>query len=75
MSHLPLRRGLPTRGNPGGRGVGAPENLYRRLVTTITDPDLITVIAFCALGLLVTLNVILRFPDFGLLVGQLGQLP
>jgi hypothetical protein len=37
------------------------------------DPDLFIIVAFCLIGLLVTINVILRFPDFGISVEQLQQ--
>ena len=73
MSYLPLRRELPTQGNPAGRRIEAWETLDHRLVATLTDPDLITVVTFCVLGLLVAFNVILRFPDLGALIEQYNQ--
>jgi hypothetical protein len=30
------------------------------------------VVAFCAIGLLASINVILRIPDFGVILGQLN---
>jgi len=36
-------------------------------------PDLTAVALFCAIGLLVTINVILRFPDLGTIVAQYSQ--
>ena len=38
---------------------------WSRFIATITNPDLITVVVFCTIGLLVALNLILRSLDFG----------
>ena len=38
-----------------------------RLVTAISNPDFVAVAAFCAIGLLATVNLLLRFPDIGAL--------
>jgi hypothetical protein len=37
------------------------------------DPDLIAIVQFCAIGLLVTLIVMLYFPDFGTIIEQYNQ--
>jgi hypothetical protein len=37
------------------------------------DPGLIAIVQFCAIGLLVTLIVMLSFPDFGALLEQYNQ--
>jgi hypothetical protein len=42
------------------------------LAAAIKDPNLGVVIAFCAIGLLASINVILRIPDFGVILGQLN---
>jgi hypothetical protein len=42
-------------------------------VAAILASDPMAVVAFCAIGLLVTLNVILRFPDFGILIESYNQ--
>ena len=52
MTDLRLTRQLQTSG-------------WSRFVATITNPDLIAVVVFCTIGLLVALNLILRFPDLG----------
>jgi len=36
------------------------------------EPDLSAVLIFCALGLLATFNLILRFPDLGTIIAQLN---
>jgi uncharacterized membrane protein len=38
-----------------------------RLVTAISNPDLVAVAVFCTIGLLATVNLLLRIPDIGLL--------
>ena len=42
------------------------------LAAAIRDPNLGIVVAFCAIGLLASINVILRIPDFGVILGQLN---
>jgi len=37
------------------------------------DSELAAVAMFCAIGLLVTLNLILRFPDLGAIIAQYNQ--
>jgi hypothetical protein len=34
------------------------------LFGVVTIPEFVSVVVFCAIGLLITLNVILRLPDF-----------
>jgi len=46
---------------------------WQRLYVTVTDPDLLTVVAFCLIGFLLTLNVMLRFPDLGAIIEQYNQ--
>jgi uncharacterized membrane protein YdfJ with MMPL/SSD domain len=49
------------------------ETEWSRLVTAIANPDLHAVVAFCLIGLLLTLNLILRFPSFGAVIEQSNQ--
>jgi hypothetical protein len=39
----------------------------------IWNPEFLTVSAFCAVGILVTLNVLLRMPDAGAVLLQFNQ--
>ncbi len=39
----------------------------------IIKHNLATVLGFCAIGLLITINVMLRFPDLGLLIERYNQ--
>jgi hypothetical protein len=46
-----------------------------RLFATLSDPDLQSVVCFCAIGFLSMLNAILWFPDFGETVAELVVFP
>ena len=46
---------------------------WYRLVDAISKPDFIMIVAFCAIGLLTMLNVMLRFPDLGSLIERYNQ--
>jgi hypothetical protein len=67
--------------NPSPKAYGIPPlthlktagTVWFRLLALISQPDFIVVVAFCAIGLLTTLNVILRFPDFGAVIEQYNQ--
>ncbi|MFZ0524801.1 MAG: hypothetical protein WAM40_04160 [Xanthobacteraceae bacterium] len=49
-------------------------SLRSRLVTAISNnPDLVAIVLFCVIGLSVTLNMILRFPDLGGIIAQFNQ--
>jgi hypothetical protein len=39
----------------------------------LTDPDLQIVVLFCALGLLISLYVMIRYPEFGAIIDQCNQ--
>jgi hypothetical protein len=43
------------------------------LAAAVKDPSLIAIVIFCTIGLLITLNLMLRFPDFGALIAQYNQ--
>ena len=58
---------------PADRRTRRTETEWSRLVTVIADPDLHAVIAYCLMGLLLTLNLILRFPDLGAIIEQYNQ--
>jgi hypothetical protein len=50
------------------RGYAAlPPTLRFRVAEAISSPDFIAVTLFSAIGLLATLNVILRIPSFGMM--------
>jgi uncharacterized membrane protein YdfJ with MMPL/SSD domain len=59
--------------NPTNRQAEKTETEWSRLVTAIANPDLHAVVAFCLIGFLIALNLILRFPDFGAVIEQYNQ--
>jgi hypothetical protein len=73
MGHRPIIRELQPLVKPKGRDLEAAERLWPRFVAAITDPDLLGVVAFCAIGFLLALNLMLRFPDFGAVIEQYNQ--
>ena len=46
---------------------------WHQMVAAISESDLITIVALFAIGLLITLNLILRFPEFGTLIESYNQ--
>jgi hypothetical protein len=53
----------------------AAERTVSRIVAILSDRDLHAVLAFCAIGILLTFNIVLRFPDFGTQVASLAIFP
>ena len=62
-----------TRVNPTNRQAEKTGTEWSRLVTAIANPDLHAIVAFCLIGFLLALNLILRFPDFGAVIEQYNQ--
>ncbi len=58
---------------PASRRTHTMETVWSRLVKVIANPNLLAVVAFCLIGLLLSLNLILRFPDFGAVIEQYSQ--
>jgi hypothetical protein len=63
MIPLPKARGIPPLTQAKTAGAA-----WHKLLAEISKSDFVAIIAFCMIGLLSTLNVILRFPDFGSLI-------
>lgn len=64
---------LPALAKPKDCHVGATGSALAEFVEVITDPELLTVVAFSLIGLLLALNFMLRFPDFGAVIEQYNQ--
>jgi hypothetical protein len=62
MTSLPISHGFPRSVHSALRSSGNLATDWFRAVTT--DRNLIIIAAFCLIGLLVTLNLIFRFPSF-----------
>jgi hypothetical protein len=74
MKHL-LTRELEPTAKPEDRRFKTLQMTWDRIVAATTNPNLIAVTLFCAIGLLISLNLILRFPDAGLFVEQYNVFP
>jgi len=73
MKQLPVRRDPQTLAKSATRGMNAAEIVWDRLAAALADPDFTMVAAFCAIGLLIALNLILRFPAYGEVIQQYNQ--
>jgi len=59
MSRPTVARTYPSK--PAGKAAS--------LLEALASPEFVAIGVFCAIGLLLTLNVMLRFPDFGAMLG------
>jgi hypothetical protein len=73
MSQLPVIRKLQPLEKSKGRHVNEAPSQWAELFAVFSNPDLPMIIAFCLIGVLLTLNLILRFPDFGAVIEQYNQ--
>ena len=55
------------------RDVGAPQKEWPSFVTASPNPRLLTIVALCLIVLLVALNLMFLFPDFGAVIEQYNQ--
>jgi hypothetical protein len=58
---------------PRARNLETEDGRRPWFVAVLANPDLLAVLAFCFIGLLVALNLILRFPDLGAVIVQYNQ--
>jgi hypothetical protein len=73
MSESPVIRKLqPLEKSKARHGNVAPSR-WPEFFAIFANPDLSMIVAFCLIGLLLTLNVILRFPDLGAVIEQYNQ--
>jgi len=73
MNEQPRVRKLQALGRAKSKYVHPAEELRQRILAAVTNPDLQAVVAFCLIGLLLTLNVMFRFPDLGAIIAQYSQ--
>jgi hypothetical protein len=55
------------------RSLRSLETSWDRLVTAISNPQFLMIVALCTLGLLVTLIFTLRVPELGAVIEQYNQ--
>ena len=70
---MPMRGELPTAATRTYTRATPVRMGWSRFVAVVSNPELQTVVAFSMIGLLVMLNTILRFPDFGQTLAELAQ--
>jgi len=71
----PLTQNLQSSTRPAALLANTMKALWCWLVALLSDPALIAVAIFCTIGLLITLNLIVRFPDFTAVSEQFQQHP
>jgi hypothetical protein len=71
MAHLPVIQSS-ARSTESAARVEQTATTSSRLLAAMSDRDLLALVIFCGIGILVTVNVILRFPDFGAQLQQLA---
>jgi hypothetical protein len=73
MTLLPEARQSPPPAKSTARPTSIAKTAWLQAVSTILTPDLSAIVAFCLIGLLLALNLMLRFPDFGAVIEQYNQ--
>src|ERR1700722_19892074 len=73
MSQSPVVRKLQTLEKSKGHHVDEAPSQWPEFLAIFSDPDLPMIIAFCLLGLLLTLSLMLRFPDLRAVIEQYKQ--
>jgi hypothetical protein len=70
MRDFPVTREPQLRTKPTGRLVNAEGTVRTKIAALVADPDLVPIVAFCAVGLLMALNMMLWFPNIGAVIAQ-----
>ena len=47
--------------------------VWHRIIVAMTNPDFLAILMFCLIGILLALNLMLRFPEFGAVIEQYNQ--
>ena len=73
MTLLPEAHDVPPPVASRRRAAKATETRWNQLIAAMTDPELTVIVMLCAIALLITINLILRFPNFGAVIEQYNQ--
>jgi hypothetical protein len=73
MNKQPKARKLQEIANAKSKYVHPAEEPWQRILIAVTNPYFQVVVAFSLIGLLLTLNVMFRYPDLGALIAQYNQ--
>jgi hypothetical protein len=72
---MPMRGELPTASARTYDRESLGETFWSSALTIVSHRDLQAVAAFALIGLLLTINVVLRYPDFGQAFAELAIFP
>jgi hypothetical protein len=72
---MPMRGELPTVVARSSPPPSTAAVLWFRARDVVTNPELHSIVAFCTIGLLAMLNVMMRFPDLGALIAASAIFP
>jgi hypothetical protein len=72
---MPMRGELPIATARACIRQSVAESFWSNCLAIITNRDLHFVVGFCLAGFLLTINVVMRFPDFGQTFAALGVFP
>jgi|HubBroStandDraft_2_1064218.scaffolds.fasta_scaffold1176707_1 hypothetical protein len=72
---MPMRGELPIATARVYVHQSAAEKIWSNCFAIISNRDLHFVVGFCLAGFLLTINVVMRFPDFGQTLAALGMFP
>jgi hypothetical protein len=70
-----MRDELPIATAPACIRQSVAESFWSNCFAIISNRDLHFVVGFCLAGLLLTINVVLRFPEFGQIFAELQVFP
>ena len=73
LAALSLTSAFQSPTKPTDRPSSVTKATWLQAVAAIMTADLNAVVVFCLIGLLLALNLILRFPDFGAVIEQYNQ--
>jgi hypothetical protein len=74
-SMTPATQNLQSSAKSTGLVANAVSAGWRALAGLLSDPVLLAISIFCIIGLLITINLIARFPDFTAVNELFGQYP
>jgi hypothetical protein len=73
MNEQPRVRKLQATAKAKSKYVHPAKEPWQRILAAVTNPDLQAVVALSLIGLLLTLNVMFRFPELGAIIVQYSQ--
>jgi hypothetical protein len=72
---MPIRDELPTVAARFDARASKVQSAWSRFLAVISNQDLQFVVGFCAAGILLTIDAVLRFPNFGESFAALATFP